>query len=157
MPTRAISSQCSESITMDKGGGMKAGVMLTGFLCGCAVLLAPPVLAAEQPFEARYEQAVAMLDTPQGAAYDQRLGESVMSSPQFEVELQRCERAYPGNHSLYGVYEFGEQEGEYRVVFQRDDGFARCIVKMLEGGDIPEPPQRPYLNPVEVKVLGDAI
>lgn len=113
-----------------------------------AFLLACP-LAACGDFEADFKAAKANAATLQGGAFDHAIGQRLLT-PDTTAAVQKCAAAHaPGRATYRGVVAFDRSRG-YRIRFEADDDFADCLVDALQGREMPEPPERPYLMPIEL-------
>lgn len=129
---------------------LKIGMVLQVAVCALMMGVSPWTLANEN-IDDLYQQAKQQAETLEGSAYDRELGEFAVSFPGFGDSFINCLNTHPGDQNLYGVYKFSEGDDGFKVIFQRDDSFSRCVQSLLEKQDVPEPPHRPYLNPVSIE------
>ena len=117
-----------------------------------AFLLACPLAACgdvEADFQADFEAAKANAATLQGGAFDHAIGQRLLT-PDTTAAVRKCAAAHaPARDTYRGVVAFDRSRG-YRIRFEADDDFADCLVDVLQGREMPEPPERPYLMPIEL-------
>ena len=100
-------------------------------------------------FEADFAAAKATVATLEGGAFDHAVGQR-MQVPEITDATAKCATENASDRTAYrGVMEF-EDGGGYEVRFEVDDDLARCVAQAYEGRQLPEPPSRPYLIPVEI-------
>jgi len=117
------------------------------------LLLAVPLAACGgavgHDFETDFKAAKANAATLKGGAFDHAVGQRLLT-PDTAAAVQQCAaRHAPERETYRGVMAFDGSRG-YRLRFEADDDFADCLVGVLEGREMPEPPERPYLMPVEL-------
>ena len=100
-------------------------------------------------FEADFAAAKATAATLEGGAFDHAVGQR-MQVQEITDATAKCAADHASDRTAYrGVMEF-EKGGGYDVRFEVDDDLARCLAQAFEGRQMPEPPSRPYLIPVEI-------
>lgn len=102
-------------------------------------------------FATDYAAAKANVATLKGGAFAHVVRQR-MTTP---VLIDAANRCISGGHAdrpgYRGVLAFADGGG-YSVRFEADDEPSRCLVELYEGRNLPEPPARPYLIPIEAGV-----
>jgi hypothetical protein len=114
-----------------------------------AALLAACGGAVGHDFATDFAAAKANAATLEGGAFDHTVEQRILA-PDTNRALLACATQHPPARASYrGVVEFDGSRG-YGVRFEDDDDYADCLASQLEGLAMPEPPQRPYLLPIEM-------
>jgi hypothetical protein len=117
-----------------------------------AIFLATSLTACAggaKDFEADFAAAKANVATLEGGAFDHAVGQR-LTTPELQAVAMECIADNPADRTRYrGVMAFEDPRG-YRVRFEVDDALARCFIGVYEDRNLPEPPTRPYLLPIEI-------
>ena len=117
-----------------------------------ATLLASALAACGsggKDFEADFAAAKANVATLEGGAFDHAV-EQRYTTPDMQAAAIKCIADNAADRTRYrGVMTFEDPRG-YTVRFEVDDDLAKCLVGIYEGRNLPEPPSRPYLLPIEI-------
>lgn len=104
---------------------------------------------AANDFEADYSAARADVATLKGGAFDRAVRLRLGAKPLQDAAAKCLAQNKPAAGPAYrGVIRFDGSRG-YTVRYDHDDALARCLVDAFEGKDLPEPPDRPFLVPIE--------
>ena len=119
--------------------------------CACACLVA--ACGGGEPtdaFDKDFAQAKANTASGPGKAYDATINKVMEESNAIEdVMLCYGTDHGPPRDSYRGVMRFAA-DGGFAIEMRPDDEFSRCMVREFEQVEVPEPPARPYLLPVEI-------
>lgn len=121
-------------------------------MLGLAVALgvaAGSALAADKGFEENYAKARSNVAAPVGAAYDNKLGLVLQTTPEFQQRFKDCAQRYPGKQAVHGYFSFGSATS-YKVVLEPRSAFSGCLTHALEGHRVPPPPRLPYFIPFDL-------
>ena len=120
--------------------------------CASACLLAACGAGGDAAtgFDAEFAQAKANAASGKGKAYDATINK-VMGESDVVSEIMRCYGTDhgPPQESYRGVMRFGAAGG-FVIEMQPDDAFSRCAEREFGKIEVPEPPERPFLLPVEI-------
>ncbi|MGH8028520.1 MAG: hypothetical protein ACREO3_01160 [Arenimonas sp.] len=117
--------------------------VLTSTLAACA--------AADGDFETDFAAAKANVATLEGGAFDHRVRQRITTPDMIDGANKCITGSHADRPGYSGVMTF-EDGGGYTVRFETDDEHTHCLVELHEGKELPEPPARPYLLPIEVGV-----
>lgn len=116
-------------------------------------LLAPFLLiascSAPPDFEADFSAAQANVRGEPGRSYDQAFAKAVQTDAHLAVVMD-CMRTHRDlvKQSHRGVIRFGADSG-YTIEMRPDNPLTQCLASAYGGHAVPEPPERPYLLPIE--------
>jgi len=112
-------------------------------------LAAPVSVVPAVDFATLYGQARAAAGTPAGVAYDYQLGMYFMKT--HAPLLDHCVELNPeaARAPFRAVYVIDAAGRVREFLYERDNGFSRCVRSIVLGTEGPKPPFDDYLSPFE--------